>query len=181
MISFKESFIHRIENDCDLALFFDCEFQIYQIIDDKYYPIGPNSVNDRRFAIRLGKTAEIFVEFEGNCSLTETPVRLADPSGGEKMVEIIPDHELSMYDRLRSELVSMMSEYADKSGHESYEEASDLDLDEDDDVPLTPYEFQDMKEEYLRENADSEQPEEIKESVPPPSDVQQTEAENPSA
>lgn len=156
MITMKESFIHKCQTDSDLTLRTDCIFNVYQIINEKYFPIGPNSVNDRIWKKRTKKDEEYYFDFEGNIALEIHSIKTHDSSGGDKMVEIIPESELSMYDRLRSELLSMMSEVSEKHGDESYEEANDLEIDdEDDDIPLTPYEFHDMKEEYLKENLSS--------------------------
>lgn len=157
MNTFKEPFIHVCETDQDFQLALDCEFNVYQIVNEKYVPIGPANCNERVFKSRFPKGTELFVDFEGNCALQHFYINSSEIGGGDKLVEIIPDNEISMYDRLRSEMLNMMSDISDKRGDESLEEASDLELDEDDETPLTPYEYQDMAEEYLIENPPTNQ------------------------
>jgi len=82
-----------------------------------------------------------------------------ESGGGEKLVEVIDDSELSMYDRLRAEMLAKISEVADARGEESFEEANDLEFEDDDsDIPLTPYEYHEMVEEHLRDDNPEEAP-----------------------
>lgn len=72
-----------------------------------------------------------------------------EAGGGEKIVEHIPVNELSMYDKLRAELLAELSERAGASDMDTLdEEDSELEFDDDDgfDAPYTPYEAAD---EYL--------------------------------
>lgn len=172
MMRFTESFIHDADCCEDVEIRSDCEFIVYQSTkpDGDFIPIGPDSVHDRVWKKRLDKDETIYIDFSGVIAFTNNPVNRYDPSGGDKIVEIIPESEMNMYDRMRAELLSVISDMAVKRGDESFEEADDLEFEdeESDQAPLTPYEFQDMQEEYLVEDDVPENSKDVSEETPPP-------------
>ena len=71
------------------------------------------------------------------------------------MVEIIPAEEMSVYDRLRAELLARVDQLAGQAGYDTLDDEDDYDVDDEDwDTPLTPHEYSVMYEEYLKENPD---------------------------
>lgn len=158
MSLFKESFIHEVKEDQHITIRTDCEFQVYisPLEKQNWTPYGPDSVNDRVFKHRINGGHELFIEFEGNCAFEFSPIGRKEKPDPMKLVENIPDTELSMYDRMRAELLSELSQFAENRGDESFDEANDLELEEDDETPLTPYEYSDMAQEYLKDNPPGE-------------------------
>jgi len=139
------------DDDCYLVVRSDCEFYVYEDFRGNMIPIAPSASTSRYCKIRMSR-GEVYTvtPVNGVVSIDLEPFQRLETPTGDKLVEIIPEHEMNMYDRLRQDLLSEMSRLADMKEHETFEEANDFDLDDDsDDVPLTPYEFEDMKEEYL--------------------------------
>lgn len=146
----KESFEYELEKRENIEIRTDCGFTVYKLCDSSFAPIGPDSLGDRFYSAIFEKGDVIFIDFEGNCSIEAKEVaNTMEIPSGEKLVEIIPEEEMSLYDRLRGEMMQYLSDMSDKRGDESFEEANDFDIDDEDyDIPLTPYEYNDMIEEY---------------------------------
>ena len=168
--------------DMEITIQSDAPFNVYMSLgDEKFTPIGPASANSRYFKRKFEKDTELHITCDGIFSLNENIIspRREIPSG-EKLVEIIPEDEMNMYDRLRAELLQVMSDMSSKKGDETFDESDDYELEEDDDTPLTPYEFADMKEEYLREvpkdemTSEPEKDTPITDINPPPEDEAKT-------
>ncbi len=72
-----------------------------------------------------------------------------DPVDPESLVETLAPEEMNLYDRLRAEMLGMLSQFADKNDLETVEEADDFEVDDDDDPLInTPYEYAAMMDEY---------------------------------
>lgn len=72
-------------------------------------------------------------------------------NSGEKLVEVIEDNELSLEDRLRSEMMAKLSILADRQNLDTFEDDDDFDDDFEEDQ-LSHYEKKEMVEEYLIDN-----------------------------
>lgn len=127
-----------------------CEFHV-QLNSEL---IGPNSATDRRFTIILDLEDEldVFCPERYTIIVKELPHR-GEIHDGESLVEVLEPHEMSLYDRLRHEMLQEVSKIAHRNDLDSYEDDGDLGWDEDDgDIPLTPHEYVEMQQEFLRDN-----------------------------
>lgn len=100
-------------------------------------------------------------------------------NSGEKLVEIIDDSEISMEDRLRSQMMAELSRLASAKGLDTYEDDNDFHDDFEDDN-LSSYEKKEMVEEYLIDNnITTNEMLENKKSAPQVSLKEETSTSNP--
>ena len=121
-----------------------------------YNIVGPSSSDVRAYDVVLNNGEKIKINTEGKwtISLTDLPNKGETPSG-ESLVEILPEGEMNMYDKLRQEMLQMFQDRAQEHGYETLNEADDLDFyDEDENLIDTPYEYKAMQDEYLAEEAE---------------------------
>lgn len=141
----EESFKFKSEREQLFTLRTVDSFTI--IVNDEI--VAPKRSTDRYAQIALSKDddVEVYTEKRSNYRLKPMADRYEKNNGVSK-VEIIPEGEMNMYDRLRNEMMGMISQYAEEKGYENYEESDDFEL-EDEDEPLinTPYEYKAMIEE----------------------------------
>jgi hypothetical protein len=112
--------------------------------------VGPSTTNSRfmEYTLAAGDELELVTTGKYSYCTFELPPN-GEVVSSESMVEILEEGEMSMYDRLRQEVISSMSAYADQRGYDSFDEADDFELDDDEDnmLPLTNYEFAAVQEE----------------------------------
>lgn len=128
----------------------DSEFTVYLSNSDtgELIPIGPKSSTDRHFVYDVMPGYLVQVVTSGLWSWIFEVGAVAEPGGGPKLVEHIPAEEMSIYDRLRAEMLEKLSELAGERGYDTLDDEEDLDFDDPDfDVPFTPYEAVEMDEE----------------------------------
>ena len=71
-----------------------------------------------------------------------------EPGPGDSLVEEIDSRDLSLFDRMRLQILQEIGHFAGDKGYETPDEASDFEIDDEDlDVPLTPYEYKALVEE----------------------------------
>lgn len=122
---------------------------------------GPNSATDRYYKIMLedGDELDVFCSERYSITIKDLPHR-GEVHDGESLVEVLEPHEMSLYDRLRADMLQEVSKIAHKHDLDSYEDDGDLDWDDDGDTPFTPYEYHEMQEEFLSNQKDSPKQEE---------------------
>jgi hypothetical protein len=130
--------------------------------------VAPDNVTARSHKLILSKDEIIDIKCD-----PETYVSMQisyhassfDNTTGEKLL-VEEDYEPSMYDKLRTEMLMLLSQKAEENGLDSFEDEKNLDFVEDDsDIPLTPYEYAEMKEEYPEENSAEPQRSEDAENI----------------
>lgn len=126
--------------------------------------VAPNNALDRYAQIEVRKGDDLVAEMDEECQHTiiikELPNRNETPSS-ESLVEIIPEGEMSMYDRLRGEMMGLISQYAEKKGMDTWEDDGDYEIDDDEDPLIdTPYEFNAMIEEEPIDHEKAQNPSE---------------------
>lgn len=139
------------------------------IVNDEI--VAPNNALDRYAQFEVEKEDKIHISMDDTCIHTiiiKTLPNKKEIVSSESTVETIPEGELSIYDRLRGEMLGIMSQYAEAKGMDSYEEDNDFEM-EDEDEPLinTPYEYKAMIDEYPIEEKEPE-PETEPETEPKP-------------
>ena len=118
-----------------------------------YNIVGPRDSTIREYSVVLNNGEKIILNTEGKwtISLIDMPTT-KEKADSKSLVEIIPEGEMNMYDKLRAEMLKMFEDRAEFYGKETYEEADDLDFDEDDENLIdTPYEYKAMRDEYIAE------------------------------
>ena len=123
-----------------------------------YNIVGPRDSTIREYSVVLNNGEKIILNTEGKwtISLIDMPTT-KEKADSKSLVEIIPEGEMNMYDKLRAEMLKMFEDRAEFYGKETYEEADDLDFDEDDENLIdTPYEYKAMRDEYLAEMEENE-------------------------
>lgn len=120
------------------------------IVDDSI--IGPVSSTDRRFKLTVYADQHFTLLTTDRYTITmDVLPNRNEINSGDKLVEVIDDSELSMEDRLRSQMMAQLSILAEKQNLDSYDDDDDFDDDFDED-PLSSYEKKEMAEEYLLDN-----------------------------
>ena len=118
--------------------------------------VGPNSETDRYFACIIHPNQKINIKTSGKYTIYMDIIK---PHAEEHNGEILVDEDEepdTLYDKLRQEMYGMMQNFAEKNDLESLD---DEDYEEDDDDnPLSAYEIQVMKEDFLKENPSGENP-----------------------
>ncbi|WP_373033915.1 hypothetical protein [Sulfurovum sp.] len=106
----------------------------------------------KRYYVKKGQVFEILAD-----KTTRHTIHLAtiqsrnEINSGEKLVEVIGDDEISIEDRLRSQMMAELSRLASAQGLDTYEDDNDFADNFDEDI-LSPYETKEMVEEYLLDN-----------------------------
>lgn len=118
----------------------------YVVIDDEVQP------TKRYYNVKKDQAFELLADKKTRWTYTlaSVPSR-GEINSGEKLVEVIPDGEISMEDRFRAMMMAEVSKLADRQGLDTFEDDNDYDFPEEDD-PLSIYEKREMVEEYLAEN-----------------------------
>lgn len=118
---------------------------------DGFSILGPSSDGDRYFQQDIPRDSTITIDSVGYYTVVEVPlperVEYPDP---ESMCEVVEDHQLSMYERLKADMMQAISVYAESKGLDTFDEDDDLDFDEDDGLISTPYEYEALKSEFLQ-------------------------------
>lgn len=112
--------------------------------------IAPKKNDDRYAQINANKGDVLELETEGRYTLilVDLPSR-GEVVSSESLVEIIPESEMSIYDKLRAEMMTTISRFAESQNKDSYEDADDFEIDDEEEALIdTPYEFKAMIEEY---------------------------------
>lgn len=135
----------------------------FTIFDAKMNILGPKHSTDREFHLFMHEAESIIIEADDKVRLTllveDKPPR-GEVVSSESLVEIIPASEMSLEDRLRGEFMAKLNAIAEARDMDTFEDDADYEDDEDfDDTPLTPYEYEVMKEEHLVEDVEPEQAE----------------------
>jgi hypothetical protein len=126
------------------------KFLVIRVTEDQEILIGPDSVNARLYTSDFRFPCTLVIKTDGMVTLEATPLAArAETPSGDKLVEVVEDSEISIYDRLRAEMLSMMSEKAEAKGYDSWEDDEDYEFEDDLDgsTPLTPYEYVELVEE----------------------------------
>lgn len=123
--------------------------EFHLLLNDRI--VAPNNANDR-FAqkeLNVNDRLELVMETENRYSMVikELPNR-GEVVSSESMVEIIPEEEMSMYDRLRADMLGAISKFAEAKGMDNYENDNDFEMEEEENLINTPYEYQAMVDEY---------------------------------
>ena len=128
--------------------------------EEEYIIVAPKESTSRfeKIVVNDGDFVRIYTGGEWTVSRDTLP-DIKEEGGGESMVEIIPEHEMNMYDRLRAEMMGVISRYAEAKELDSWEDDNDFEL-EDEDEPLidTPYEYKAVIEETPIESVNKERP-----------------------
>ena len=116
-----------------------------------------------------GEHIKVNTDGKWTISLEDLTKRGETPDG-KSLVEILPEGEMNMYDKLRQEMLQMFQDRAENNDMDTMEEANDLEFDDDDENLIdTPYEYKAMTDEYLAEqvfrNANDVEKEVIEEKV----------------
>ena len=129
-------------------LVYDAKGQDVYLIASNVYSWKKTCEKDEHYIFKTKGDATIHI--------TDLPSR-GEIVSSESMVEIIPVEEMSMYDRLRGEMVGYLSRIAEEKNMDTWEDDNDF-AEEDDtsDTPLTPYEYAVMQEEYLAEEVSTD-------------------------
>lgn len=120
--------------------------------------VGPHDSTIRTYEVILnnGEMLQITTEGKWTIQMIDLPLR-GERSDGESLVEIIPEGEMNMYDKLRQEMLQMFQQKAVEAGYETLEEADDLEFEEDDENLIdTPYEYKAMVDEYIAQRPQDE-------------------------
>lgn len=115
--------------------------------------VAPNNTGDRYAQLEFERGTVVTVKTEGMTTVVyaDLPERNEHPDP-RSMCEVVDDAQLSLYDRLKADMMSAISAYADAKGLDTPEEDEMLDFIEDDNLILTPYEYQAVTEEYVANN-----------------------------
>jgi len=141
-------FEHSFDDFGKFEIHCDDEFYVYVSRGDKLFLLGPRSSTDRRFVFDVMSGDLVQVKTSGLWSWIFEAGGIAEPGGGPKLVEHIPAEEMSIYDRLRAEMLEKLSELAGEHGYDTLEDEEDLDFDDPDfETPFTPYEAVEMDDE----------------------------------
>jgi hypothetical protein len=138
------------ENPQKITIRTTCEFHV--AVDSQL--VGPDASTSRKFdyVLNSGDEIEVYCDEKYTITVKDLPHR-GEVNDGESLVEVLEPHEMSLYDRLRHEMLEEVSRIAHKNELDSYEDDGDLGWEEDDgDIPLTPHEYTDMAEEFLKDN-----------------------------
>jgi len=141
-------FTYTAKERCSLEIRTTCEFHVNK--NDML--IGPNASTERFFRTTLESDDVVDVYCSERYTIVVSPL----PSRGEKldpnsMCEVIEEGELSIYDQLRQEMLSKLSQMAGDKDYDTYEDDDDLGWDDPDtETPLTPYEYAEMHEETIQ-------------------------------
>ena len=123
--------------------------------------VAPNNALDRYAQFEVKKDDKIHISMDETCVhtvvLKELPNR-KEVHTDESILEVIPEGEISMYDRLRNEMLGLVSQYAEAKGMDTFEDDNDYEL-EDEDEPLidTPYEYKALIDEIPVEQKEIDQ------------------------
>lgn len=112
--------------------------------------IAPRSTTDRyaQFKATNKDKIEILTEADYQAHYKMLP-NDKEENSGESLTEIIPDSEISMFERMKAEIMGSMSQFAEDRGMDTLDEEDDYSYDDlDNEAPITEYEFQEMKEEF---------------------------------
>ena len=145
--------------ECRTLLTIRTEKEFMVVVDEDI--VAPNSNSDRYAQITVEKDQSVHLTTKGAYTVvTKELPKTKEEAIGESLVENIPEGEMSIYDRLRAEMLGTLSRYAEERGMDSYEEDDDYEFEDDDEGLIdTPYEYAAMKEEYL------DFPEEVKKEI----------------
>lgn len=112
--------------------------------------VAPNNSTERWFKTFLNPGDKMELYTSGHWTYN---IALLKSSGEKNSGEILldEDEEMSMYDRLRAEMMQKISDYADSKGLDSFEDDDDFD-DDFESEHLSHYEKKEMAEEWLRDN-----------------------------
>lgn len=113
--------------------------------------LGPNSDSDRYFQSEFTRDTVITVDTLGHFTvvIVELPERDEHPDP-ISMCEVVEDEQLSMFERLKAEMFNALSVYAESKGLDTFEDDDDLDFVDDDGLINTPYEYEALKDEFLK-------------------------------
>lgn len=177
MSFFKNESEFRYEFDSEITVRSKTPFCVEYVDPEtgEVYIVGPDSSNDRVWRGKLSAGQTLILSCDSDPFVhVERAVDRFEKSDPIKIVEEIPDDVLSFEDRMRLEMLHLVSEIAGKNNLETFEEASDFSFadDDDSDTPFTPYEFEDMKEDFLNDSTqpkpNRESPEGVVDSEPAP-------------
>ena len=121
--------------------------------------VGPADSNQRAYNVVLNDGESLKVNTNGNWTISLIALEeRGDKADSKSLVQILPEEDMNMYDKLRQEMLQMFQNKAEEHNMETMEEANDLDFEEEDENLIdTPYEYKAMVDEYLKENPE-EQP-----------------------
>ena len=130
----------------DIKIRFAGEF--IAIVNDEI--VAPDSTIERTFSSKMNKGDKLEIQTMGRWTMTQDEKKFSgEKANPVSMVEIVPDGELSMLERYKAEMMGYISNFAESRGYETEEEANDFDFEDDDDNLIdTPYEYQDMMQEF---------------------------------
>lgn len=139
--------------------------------------VGPDNASDRFFktAVTASDVVEIHTDQPYQTKIKVLPYRNEHPDPNS-LCEIIDESELSMFDRLRAEMHTLVTGFADDKDKESYEDSQDLDFEEEDPLIDTPYEYQAMEEEFLPDQPQPQKEPETPSLTEPPTVSEQPES-----
>jgi len=149
-INFKGETDYSVSGHEKLYLVSPTPFNVKRRIGDEWFFEAANIMEwhgdfqeKEHFLFQIPKDAEATLKVEF------LPLRY-ESNNGEQLAIDVDTSEMSMYDRLRNDLLVKISEYADSKGLDTLYDDDDMEFEEDNsDVPLTPYEYKEMQEEYL--------------------------------
>ena len=120
--------------------------------------VGPTDSSQRAYNVVLNDGENIRITTDGNWTISL--ISLADRGDkvdGRSLVQILPEEDMNMYDKLRQEMLQMFQNKAEEKGMETMEEADDLEFEEEDENLIdTPYEYKAMVDEYLAQRPEDE-------------------------
>ena len=117
--------------------------------DQRLRILGPNSSSSRYLKVAPGACNAIEIQTEPDTAieweLSILPSRRDDVSEPPREIPVGMEKPETLEQMMMRLVETRLAEFADDSGHESFEDADDFDID-DDALPHSPYEMVDMQE-----------------------------------
>lgn len=116
--------------------------------------VGPNSDYDRYLCFDVEKDSELVIETADRFTIAMAVIP-ENAETGSTISMVNPDEEpLTLEEKLREEMQIALNKHGMLTDKETVQESNDFNEDDDDyDNPLSSYELELMKEEYLSEKA----------------------------
>jgi len=154
----NEPYTYTADQTCKLTIYADQAVAVLHNTEPKTPLPGATNHAVFMFRVRSGDEVDFVPLSSAGVSIGVVKSQTAsvyDPVDPESLVETLAPEEMNIYDKLRAEMLGMLSQFADKNDLDSIDESDDLDFPDDEDEGLidTPYEYAAMMEEYPVEDS----------------------------
>jgi len=153
IINGEGNLVKKFDGNYHFSVRTDSYFVVYRKgVDSNDFIIeGPDNVGVRHYQCYFYEGEELEFTCAGRYTITLTPINpRSEKPYGEKLVETFGIDKPTHADLERAILLEKISQLTEERGGESIDESDDFEI-EDDDTPLTPYEYDVMATEYLQE------------------------------